>query len=107
MRSVHGISVAGGTFPAQIWHNFMSVAKGDFCGDFPPPKSTITWSPFFSKSSGYKGSYTDNQGGYGNSYGGGYSGYDPRIYGQQPPTGNGGGDSTGAGGTGPQSGGAR
>ena len=23
MRSVHGISVAGGTFPAEIWHKFM------------------------------------------------------------------------------------
>ena len=29
MRSVHGISVAGGTFPAEIWNKFMEVAKGD------------------------------------------------------------------------------
>ena len=28
MRSVHGISVAGGTFPAEIWKKFMDVAKG-------------------------------------------------------------------------------
>jgi penicillin-binding protein 1A len=115
MRSVHGISVAGGTFPAQIWHNFMTVAKGGFCGDFPRPKSSISWSPFFGKYSGYKGSYTDDQGGYGNSYGGGngygggYNGYDPRIYGgQQPPGGpgtGGGGGSTGGGGGQPQSGG--
>src|SRR4051812_9107834 len=28
MRSVHGISVAGGTFPAQIWHDYMNVAHG-------------------------------------------------------------------------------
>ena len=28
MRSVHGISVAGGTFPAEIWNKFMQVAKG-------------------------------------------------------------------------------
>jgi penicillin-binding protein 1A len=109
MRSVHGISVAGGTFPAEIWHKFMSTAKGSFCGDFPLPKSSITWSPFFSKYSGYKGSYSYNQGGYGNSTGngyggngyggngGGYNGYDPRIYG--------GGGGTGTGGTGGNGGG--
>jgi hypothetical protein len=110
MRSVHGISVAGGTFPAEIWHKFMSVAKGNFCGDFPPPKSTITWLPFFSKYSGYRGSYTYNQG-YGNSTGGGYgtgggngagggtgggyNGYDPRIYGGSGGSGTGAGGGTG------------
>jgi penicillin-binding protein 1A len=26
MRDVHGIQVAGGTFPAQIWHTFMTAA---------------------------------------------------------------------------------
>ena len=49
MRSVHGISVAGGTFPAMIWNKFMQVAKGDNCDDFPQPKSSISWSPFFGK----------------------------------------------------------
>jgi penicillin-binding protein 1A len=29
MESVHGISVAGGTFPAEIWRRFMSPALGD------------------------------------------------------------------------------
>src|SRR4051812_1745291 len=81
MRSVHGISVAGGTFPAEIWHKFMTVAKGGFCGDFPTPKSTISWSPFFSKFSSRSSTYQQNQGEFGNSYGGGYDGYDPRIYG--------------------------
>jgi penicillin-binding protein 1A len=28
MENVHGIAVAGGTFPAQIWHLFMSKALG-------------------------------------------------------------------------------
>src|ERR671927_197149 len=37
MRSVHGISVAGGTFPAEIWAKFMKVAKGRRCNDFPTP----------------------------------------------------------------------
>src|SRR4051795_9197536 len=37
MTNVHGIKVAGATFPAQIWHDYMSVAKGGFCGKFPKP----------------------------------------------------------------------
>src|SRR4030095_1901275 len=56
MRSVHGISVAGGTFPAEIWHKFMQVAKGESCNDFKPPSSTIQWSSFFGKYS-TQGSY--------------------------------------------------
>ncbi len=108
MRSVHGISVAGGTFPAQIWHNFMSVAKGGFCGDFPQPKSSITWSPFFSKYNGRGGYYNNNQGGYGNSSGGGYNGYDPRIYGGgSPPAGGTPGGTPGGGGGGGNSPGAK
>ena len=65
MRSVHGISVAGGTFPAEIWNKFMQVAKGPYCGDFPPPKSTIQWTPFFSKynSQGRSSSYNYDYGG--------------------------------------------
>jgi penicillin-binding protein 1A len=104
MRSVHGISVAGGTFPAEIWNKFMSTAKGNFCGDFPQPKSSITWSPFFSKYSGSGGPNSNSQSGYGNSTGGGYgggngggyNGYDPRIYGG----GGGGGTGGGNGGSG-------
>src|SRR3954453_21726535 len=37
MTNVHGIKVAGATFPAQIWHDYMTVAKGRFCGKFPKP----------------------------------------------------------------------
>ena len=79
----------------------MSVAKGNFCGDFPQPKSSISWSPFFSKYSGYNRSYSYDQGGYStDSYGGGYNGYDPRIYGGGNDTGGGtGGYGTGGGGT--------
>ena len=75
MRSVHGISVAGGTFPAEIWDKFMKVAKGTNCGDFPRPNSPIQWSPFFGK-------YSKGQGtrlrlrrratSYGDTSGGGY-----------------------------------
>ena len=49
MTSVHGITVAGGTFPAMIWHDFMSVvtAKGTN-PDWAMPKNPVLWSPFSS-----------------------------------------------------------
>ncbi|HET8592486.1 MAG TPA: penicillin-binding transpeptidase domain-containing protein, partial [Solirubrobacterales bacterium] len=53
MTSVHGISVAGGTFPAQIWNDYMQVAlherpvnKGAFCPPFPEPRDPVEWIPF-------------------------------------------------------------
>jgi penicillin-binding protein 1A len=49
MRSVHGISVAGGTFPAMIWHDFMTVAHGNFCDDFTQPTTPVQFSPFYGK----------------------------------------------------------
>jgi penicillin-binding protein 1A len=91
MRSVHGISVAGGTFPAAIWHDYMTVAHGDDCSSFPQPTEPARFSPFFGKyaSTGGRGtgSYYDDS--YGsssdNSAGGGdYHGYDPRLY-ESPP----------------------
>ena len=41
--------VAGGTIPATIWHDFMKVAKGKYCGDFPKPKVPFKSAPFFGK----------------------------------------------------------
>ena len=39
MTAVPGYGeVFGGTLPAPIWHEYMSAAKGRFCGDFPAPK---------------------------------------------------------------------
>jgi penicillin-binding protein 1A len=47
MRSVHGISVAGGTFPATIWHLFMAAAlSGTPISDFSFPKNPAEWSSF-------------------------------------------------------------
>jgi penicillin-binding protein 1A len=46
MLSVHGIKVAGATFPAQIWHDYMTVAKGSFCGRFPKPLEQPVLKPF-------------------------------------------------------------
>ena len=94
MRAVHGISVAGGTFPAQIWHDFMNVAKGSRCDAFPPPKTPVTWTPFFGKYSrtgtGKDNNYNYRNGKYaspgsGSTNGGQeYKGYDPRLY-ESPP----------------------
>jgi penicillin-binding protein 1A len=70
MTSVHGISVAGGTFPAQIWNDYMQVAlhhseinKGEFCPSFPEPRDPMEWIPFH-------GSYTSDSSSSSCSYGG-------------------------------------
>jgi penicillin-binding protein 1A len=94
MSSVHGITVFGGTFPADIWHAFYSNA-GVPCEDFSVPAvPTPTWHSFLgtfavppntsSKKHGSK------QGG-GTPSDGGASAYsDPSIYapgaGTQEPT---------------------
>ncbi len=46
MTSVHGITVFGGTFPAEIWHSLYSGAEVP-CEEFEKPKTPISWSPYF------------------------------------------------------------
>jgi penicillin-binding protein 1A len=46
MTDVHGIKVAGATFPAFIWRDFMKVAKGSFCGKFPKPVEPVQLKPY-------------------------------------------------------------
>ena len=72
MTSVHGISVAGGTFPAQIWRLFMSSAlDGTRDWEFPEAKSEPIWHPFT------RGQYAGEVSSY----------YDPgRSYTPPPPT---------------------
>ncbi len=101
MRSVHGIEVAGGTFPAQIWHNYMLTALGT-CTDFPQPSSQIDWQPFFGKyaksGSGSSQSYSSPQPSQYNSTGStgrGTNGYNPNLY--APGTGQGPGGYSGPG----------
>jgi penicillin-binding protein 1A len=58
MTSVHGIPVTGGSFPAQIWHLFMSSAIGQLEPvDFPEPKDEPEWKDFergqYARSFGY------------------------------------------------------
>jgi penicillin-binding protein 1A len=47
MENVHGIAVAGGTFPATIWRLFMEPAlEGTRPHAFPEPDSYPVWKPF-------------------------------------------------------------
>jgi penicillin-binding protein 1A len=46
MTSVHGITVYGGTFPAEIWHSLYSGGEIP-CEEFGKPKAPISWAPFF------------------------------------------------------------
>jgi penicillin-binding protein 1A len=47
MTAVHGIRVAGGTFPATIWRLFMVPAFGHHPPrDWPLPKDPVVWIPF-------------------------------------------------------------
>jgi penicillin-binding protein 1A len=45
----HGGSVAGGTFPAEIWGDYTKQAMGGFCGTFPPPEHPMTFTRFYGK----------------------------------------------------------
>ena len=53
-----GRNVDGGTFPADIWGDYMGRIKGSFCGAFTPPKHPFTSSPFFGRYSKSGGSLT-------------------------------------------------
>ena len=47
MNDVHGIAVAGGSFPAEIWRLFMQRAtRYSPAQDFPLPKTYPTWKAF-------------------------------------------------------------
>ena len=48
MDNVHGISVTGGSFPAEMWHKFMVVAESDFPEEeFTKPEVLVKYDPFF------------------------------------------------------------
>ncbi|MFI5025984.1 MAG: transglycosylase domain-containing protein [Solirubrobacterales bacterium] len=46
MTNVHGITVFGGTFPAEIWHRVYAGAEVP-CDEFEKPEHPISWAPFF------------------------------------------------------------
>ncbi len=61
MRNVHGISVSGGSFPAQIWAAFMSAAlDGTEPEDWPVPSEVPIWQPFFGENQ-YSGPLTTTE----------------------------------------------
>ncbi len=71
MRSVHGVSVAGGTFPAQIWHDYMTVAGSGSCESFPTTaKEPVNFSKYSSGGGGYGSGASSGSG----STGGGATG---------------------------------
>jgi penicillin-binding protein 1A len=57
MLSVHGITVSGPTFPAQIWHLFMDTAIGKRPDvPFPPARTQPVWTSWRGQYQ-YSGSY--------------------------------------------------
>ena len=99
------ISVAGGTYPAQIWGRYMKAVKRG-CGGFREPKTPFQAAPFFGKyaTTGAPGggSYGYGQNGEYAQGGGGAGAYvpDPRSQGEPGGQGTGGQDSGEAGGNG-------
>jgi penicillin-binding protein 1A len=60
MTSVHGSTVFGGTFPAEIWHSLYANAEIP-CEEVEQPAQEISWAPFF-------GTYTASGPGGGGSF---------------------------------------
>ncbi len=46
MTSVHGTTVFGGTFPADIWHSLYANAEVP-CEEFDEPKEPVSWAPYY------------------------------------------------------------
>jgi penicillin-binding protein 1A len=46
MSSVHGTTVYGGTFPAEIWHSLYTGAEVP-CEEFEQPDRKVSWAPFY------------------------------------------------------------
>jgi penicillin-binding protein 1A len=98
MVSVHGTTVFGGTFPAQIWNSL--YANGEIpCEEFEEPETPISWAPYYgeyTRSGGVSDSYSEGaEYGEDEGEGGGkkpgqdaVGGYDPDAYspgvGQEP-----------------------
>jgi penicillin-binding protein 1A len=83
-----GANVDGGTFPAQIWGDYMKQAKRGYCGDFRKPDHPFQSSPFFGKYSRTGSRGTVSTGAPGTNApaptGGSAPTYDPDLY-ESPP----------------------
>ena len=82
----HGGSVAGGTFPAEIWGDYMKSIKGKFCGDFKPAKTAAHFSPFFGKYARSGGRGTGDSPSTDSRFGGGGSAITPAAPTTPSPT---------------------
>jgi penicillin-binding protein 1A len=97
MTSVHGLTVFGGTFPAEIWHSLYAGAEVP-CEEFTEPEEQISWAPYYGR---YARSSPSDDGDFGGADTGGddgeespppgsaaVGGYDPDAYapgaGQEP-----------------------
>ena len=58
-----GSTVFGGTVAAPIWNQFMSFAKGSYCGDWPAPKEPFQGQPFYGTYASAHGSSSSSTGG--------------------------------------------
>jgi penicillin-binding protein 1A len=48
MTSVHGTTVYGGTFPAEIWHSLYANAEIP-CEEVSQPSTPVSWAPFYGR----------------------------------------------------------
>ncbi|MGI8727491.1 MAG: transglycosylase domain-containing protein, partial [Solirubrobacterales bacterium] len=80
MEGVHGINVAGGTFPAQIWGDYMAQAK-ESCKGFSKPSTPFQPTPFYGEFSTGKGSVKSGDGDDDEDSFGGSSTSDPSKFG--------------------------
>jgi penicillin-binding protein 1A len=95
MTDVHGITVFGGTFPAEIW-NSVYTNGGVPCEEFSQPKQAISWAPFYGQFTASSPSSSNGAGGASGAGSGGapppgsaaVGGYNPDAYapgaGQEP-----------------------
>ncbi len=93
MSSVHGRTVFGGTFPAEIWHALYAEG-GVPCEEFSEPDEEISWAPYygrFARAAPSKDELKGSGGGDGGEPPPGsdaVGGYDPNAYapgaGQEP-----------------------
>jgi penicillin-binding protein 1A len=97
MTSVHGTTVFGGTFPAEIWHSLYTNG-GVPCEEFEAPEKSVSWAPYYGRFTQASPSDSSDSGAEGPSESpppgsaavGGYdpNAYDPNAYapgaGQEP-----------------------
>jgi penicillin-binding protein 1A len=93
MTAVHGIRVAGGTFPATIWRLFTMGAFGNNPpSDWPLPNNPVVWQPFhgqyefFGAPSAPSGPTKSDNGDKGNGNGNGNGNGPPTTTEAPPPT---------------------